>query len=128
MRLLLCYLCPPAAVLLCGRPFSMILNCMLTCWFWIPGVKHALTVYADWKIEFHHQSMMGGINSPRWARDMLGQSEPEPQQPQVIYVQPPAQLPAAPAPARRSRRKEPEPLIDDPTIGAHGTVFRRREA
>ena len=44
MRYLLAIILPPVAVLLCGKPFQAILNLILTMFFWIPGVVHALFV------------------------------------------------------------------------------------
>lgn len=144
MRLLFCYLCPPFAVLMCGRPFSAILNCLFTCWFWIPGVKHALIVYADWKHETAHEELVAATHAPKWSKAL---HQPPQQQvpptpaypypyppPQVVYVQAPPMLPAqpapvapapveAPAPAPKRRKKEAPQLIDDPLVGAHGTVF-----
>jgi uncharacterized membrane protein YqaE (UPF0057 family) len=124
MRLLLCYLCPPAAVLLCGRPFSMVMNCILTLWFWLPGVRHALVVYADWKAETTHQSMLAPTHTPQWFRT-LAKAQATPQQ--VVYVQQPMALPEPAPAAPKSRGKQPAPpLINDPCVGAHGTVFRRK--
>jgi uncharacterized membrane protein YqaE (UPF0057 family) len=44
MRYLLAIILPPAAVLLCGKPFQAILNLVLTLCLWVPGVLHALFV------------------------------------------------------------------------------------
>jgi uncharacterized membrane protein YqaE (UPF0057 family) len=44
MRYLIAILLPPLAVLLCGKPLQAILNLVLTCFFWIPGVVHALFI------------------------------------------------------------------------------------
>ena len=44
MRYFLAIILPPVAVLLCGKPFQAILNLILTMFFWIPGVVHALFV------------------------------------------------------------------------------------
>lgn len=41
---LLAILCPPLAVLFCGKPFQFILNFILTCCLYIPGMIHALCV------------------------------------------------------------------------------------
>ena len=51
MLYLVAILLPPLAVLLCGKPFQAVINCVLTLLFWIPGVIHAIFVvnnhYAD---------------------------------------------------------------------------------
>ncbi|WP_424299394.1 YqaE/Pmp3 family membrane protein [Castellaniella sp.] len=44
MRYLLAIILPPVAVLLCGKPVQFLLNILLTCLFWIPGVIHAILV------------------------------------------------------------------------------------
>jgi uncharacterized membrane protein YqaE (UPF0057 family) len=44
MRYLLAFLLPPLAVLLCGKPTQAILNMFLCCFFWVPGVIHAILV------------------------------------------------------------------------------------
>lgn len=43
MLYLLC-LIPPLAVFLVGRPMTALLNLLLTCFFYVPGVLHALWV------------------------------------------------------------------------------------
>jgi len=48
MRYLLAILLPPVAVLLCGRPFTALLNLFLTLLLWIPGLIHALVIVADY--------------------------------------------------------------------------------
>ena len=51
MLYLVAILMPPLAVLLCGKPFQAIINLVLTAFFWVPGVIHAVFVvhnhYAD---------------------------------------------------------------------------------
>ena len=44
MRYLLAIILPPVAVLLCRKPSQAILNLILTLFFWIPGVVHAIFV------------------------------------------------------------------------------------
>ena len=44
MRYLLAIILPPLAVLLCGKPVQFLLNIILTLFFWIPGVIHAILV------------------------------------------------------------------------------------
>lgn len=41
---LLAILLPPIAVLLCGKPIQALINFILTCFFWIPGIIHAILV------------------------------------------------------------------------------------
>jgi len=53
---LLCIICPPLAVLLVGRPFAALLNVALTCFYWIPGVLHALLVVGGRKTRRHRKA------------------------------------------------------------------------
>ena len=46
---LLAILLPPVAVLFSGKPFQAILNVLLTIFFWIPGIIHALLVVNEVK-------------------------------------------------------------------------------
>ncbi len=69
MILILCWLCPPLAVALMGKPFSALLNVFLTgLLFWIPGVKHALVCYADYRAERHVDRVIDAIHNPHHAR------------------------------------------------------------
>lgn len=69
MILLLCYLCPPLAVLFMGKPFSAVLNVFLTgLFFWVPGIKHALVCYADYKSNKQVGRLVGAINNPAHAK------------------------------------------------------------
>ena len=49
LRFVLAILCPPACVLMCGRPVQALLNLLLCLLMWIPGVIHAFMVLSDWK-------------------------------------------------------------------------------
>jgi uncharacterized membrane protein YqaE (UPF0057 family) len=44
MRYFLAIVLPPVAVLLCGKPVQAVLNLILTLFFWVPGMVHALFV------------------------------------------------------------------------------------
>ena len=44
MRYLFAILLPPLAVLLCGKPIQFFLNIILTLFFWIPVMIHAILV------------------------------------------------------------------------------------
>lgn len=101
--LFLCYTCPPLAVLMMGRPFSSVLNMFLCCLFYVPGVKHALSVYADYKINKVSGRLEGAIHNPAWTRPRADQSE------------------------GRSRRGQPAQVVviyDNPHVGKNGTYFR----
>ena len=49
MRRLFCILCPPLAVLSCGKPFSAMLNFLLTLCIYFPGLIHAWGVVTDYR-------------------------------------------------------------------------------
>jgi uncharacterized membrane protein YqaE (UPF0057 family) len=44
MRYLLAILLPPLAVLICGKPVQALANVVLTVFFWVPGMIHAILV------------------------------------------------------------------------------------
>ena len=52
---------PPLAVLLCGKPIQSLLNIVLTAFFWIPGVIHAMLVVSS-----HHAD----VRQERLVREM----------------------------------------------------------
>lgn len=102
MILLLCYLCPPLAVMMMGRPFAAALNFCLTMFlFWVPGVKHALVVYADWLTEKRHNAMVQTINYPGWFTALVESG-------------------------RQQSQAQPQLPSERADVGANGTVFRRR--
>ena len=46
---LLAIFCPPLAVLLCGKPFQVVINLGLSFCLYIPGLIHALAVVGEKK-------------------------------------------------------------------------------
>lgn len=107
MLLFLCYVFPPLAVLFMGRPFSAVLNMVLTMFGWAPGVKHALVCYADRKGTKSVKQLTKAINHPEWTKPDEEQSE-----------------------GRMRRKGQKGPLvvhyIDSPYVGMNGTQFRRK--
>ncbi|MCY9550069.1 YqaE/Pmp3 family membrane protein [Lysinibacillus xylanilyticus] len=51
MMYLLAVICPPLAVLFCGKPFQAIINFFLTLLFYIPGMIHAVMLVHDKKAQ-----------------------------------------------------------------------------
>jgi len=108
--LLLCYICPPLAVLLMGRPFSAFLNLILTTiFFWIPGIKHALSCYADYKLQQQHSNLVDAVNYPAWF-SMAVQARARETQINALH----------------QAGYAPQSFDELPHVGAKGTVFRRR--
>lgn len=103
MILFLCYLFPPLAVLLMGRPFSAMVNCFFTIPFWKPGVSHALVHYADYKGTKSVKQLIGAVNRPTWTDNSVA------------------------ATPRRSKQRIEAEVYDDPQIGKNGTRFRTKE-
>ena len=96
-----CYVCPPLAVLMMGRPVSSCLAAVLCCFFWLPGVAFAKTCYVDYKSGSHVNSLTDAIRGkPEKGR-------------------------AGRQARRQLRAEEPPPLIDKAHVGAHGTKFKR---
>jgi uncharacterized membrane protein YqaE (UPF0057 family) len=107
MILFLCYVFPPAAVFLMGRPFSSMLNFLLTSCLWVPGVKHALACYADYKVDGVTRKVTNAVHNPQWSRADDERS------------------------LARVRRKgsgqvhvETVVIYDNPHVGKNGTYFR----
>lgn len=61
MRYLLAILCPPVAVLLCGKPITAFFNILLTLLFWIPGVIHALLVVSSYQADTRAKKQTAAI-------------------------------------------------------------------
>jgi len=103
MLLFLCYVCPPFAVLLMGRPFSAFMNLIMTAFGWVPGIRHALVCYADHKGTKSVKQLTKAIDHPAWTKER------------------------SQAPARTKRSQKVEPVyIDNPHVGMNGTQFRRK--
>jgi uncharacterized membrane protein YqaE (UPF0057 family) len=58
MRVLLAILCPPAAVLLLGKPSQSAINLFLTLLLYFPGMLHALSVVNQYKTERRNETLM----------------------------------------------------------------------
>jgi len=58
MRYFLCFLFPPAAVLTTGRIGAFILSIILTLFFWIPGIIHAILVTQDYYAAKRHRKLV----------------------------------------------------------------------
>jgi uncharacterized membrane protein YqaE (UPF0057 family) len=58
MRYFLCFLFPPAAVLTTGRIGSLILNIILTLFFWIPGIIHSILIVNDFYEARRHRRLV----------------------------------------------------------------------
>jgi uncharacterized membrane protein YqaE (UPF0057 family) len=58
MRYLIALVCPPLAVLLCGKPGKALLNCLFTLCFIVPGIIHALLLVADHKADVRAERIM----------------------------------------------------------------------
>jgi len=100
MLLFLCYVFPPLAVLLMGRPFSAFGNFFLTSFGWMPGVRHALVCYADHKGTKSVKKIVGAINNPEYTKR---------------------------SPRSTARVQVVERVVyDNPHVGKNGTFFRRK--
>lgn len=103
MILFLCYVCPPLAVLLMGRPFSAVMNCFFTMFLWVPGVGHALVCYADYKGGKHVKTITRAINNPEYVRKSRASS-----------------------PRIKKEVVSVAPVYDSPHVGKNGTRFRAK--
>jgi uncharacterized membrane protein YqaE (UPF0057 family) len=58
MRTLLAVLCPPAAVLLLGKPAQGATNLFLTTLLYVPGMIHALSVVSQYETDRRNETLM----------------------------------------------------------------------
>ena len=61
MLYLVAVLCPPLAVLLCGKPVQAVLSVFLSLLFYFPGMIHALVVVADHKAEQRNRALLQAL-------------------------------------------------------------------
>lgn len=148
MRIFLCYVCPPLAVLLCGKPFTAILTFILTIFGWAPGVQHALFIVNNHFQDNRFGKVIKTIDNPKWTQQpkVLPQKIPMRPGPGLIDnpfswawrkgeqlgmnhpVVPRSWLPPQPQDGF-SDIGDPGSPVDpsDPSIGANGTRFRRKQ-
>lgn len=114
MRLFFAWVCPPLAVLSCGKPFSAVLNFFLLFFFWYPGVMHAQAVVDNYYADRRNKKMMRVVDYPAWAQHVFSAA------PQDGRLELPKRK-------RQKAKAEPEAMsYDDPAIGRNGTLFRKR--
>jgi uncharacterized membrane protein YqaE (UPF0057 family) len=101
MRLWLCQIIPPLAVLLCGKPFTALLNVFLIVWPWGSARVHAEEV------------VMNHLQDKRFQK--LGTQVKEPRERAPKQLREPKEK-TAPAPT----------VVNDPVVGQNGTRFRKR--
>jgi len=107
--LVLCYICPPLAVLLMGKPFNAVFNVFLTgLLFWIPGIKHALYCYADWAADKKFNRVVDAINHPSYVQAGHGGGSG------VTNI------------THNHYGAVSDGSINDPRVGVNGTVFRQK--
>ena len=111
MRYFLSIFCPPLAVLLCGKPFQAIINVFLTFLFWYPGVRHAQFVVWQYFEEQRNLRLVRAVDYPKWAMH--------------VYQAPKDQKLKLPKMKKTAELSAPK-QVNDPTIGEHGTVFRKK--
>jgi uncharacterized membrane protein YqaE (UPF0057 family) len=58
---ILAILFPPLAVLMTGRLGSFIINLLLCCLLWLPGILHACMVVSNWKAEKRQSALLKAI-------------------------------------------------------------------
>lgn len=58
MRYFLCFIFPPLAVLLCGKPIAAFLNLILFLCGFVPGIVHGLIIVSSWERVRQQNRMM----------------------------------------------------------------------
>lgn len=61
MLYLLAIILPPVAVLMAGKPAQAVLNILLTCLVWIPGVIHAILVVNSRNADNRNKQVIAAI-------------------------------------------------------------------
>jgi len=56
---------PPLAVLLCKKPFQSMLNLLLTCLGWIPGVIHAILIVSEYSRQKQTVMVVNAVKGER---------------------------------------------------------------
>lgn len=110
MRWVLTYVCPPLAVLFCGKPFSALLAAFLTLLGWMPGVRYAQYVLLQHLDNKRAGQITAATNHPEWTKELTK----------------PASLPYNHLPSPGKPKMKAHALVDDPAVGMNGTVFRRK--
>lgn len=64
MRYLLC-LIPPLAILSCGKPGQFLMNIILTIFFYVPGVIHAVLVVNNYKADKRNEKLIQAIQNSK---------------------------------------------------------------
>jgi uncharacterized membrane protein YqaE (UPF0057 family) len=108
MKALFCIICPPFAILLCGKPFSAMFNMFLCMFFWIPGVVHAFAV-----VDQSHTSKQ----TKQIVRAIKGKRGKKPKKPCLVHNQ---------ARMERLYGTTTRESYDDKSIGEGGTKFKRK--
>lgn len=67
MLYLVALIFPPLAVLLCGKPFQAILNCLLCLLLIVPGIIHAICIVAEHNAHLRQVAIMEH-NAAMWNR------------------------------------------------------------
>ncbi len=103
MRLFLCFIFPPLAVAMHGKPISAFFNMLLCMFFWFPGVFHALMINGQAHERKQTKQLVRAIRGKKVKRKK-------------------------PCPVHREDRvrRTTSESYDDPTVGEGGTVFKRK--
>ena len=65
MKYLIAILCPPLAILMCGRVGAAMLNVLLWFMLIIPGILHAWIVIADYHAQLRNERLVRAVQQQR---------------------------------------------------------------
>ena len=65
MKYLIAILCPPLAILMCGRVGAAMLNVLLWLMLIIPGILHAWIVIADHHAQLRNERLVRAVQQQR---------------------------------------------------------------
>lgn len=103
MRLIFCFIFPPVAVAMHGKPFSAFFNLILCIFGWVPGVVHALAVN-------------GQAHEKRQTKQIV----------RAVRGKKPRRRKPCPVHREDQVRTTSTGAYNDPTVGEGGTVFKRK--
>ncbi len=65
MLYLVAVIFPPLAVLMLGKPVQALLNLLLTAFFWVPGIIHAVVLIGEHNADRRNRELIRALDARR---------------------------------------------------------------
>ena len=75
---LIALILPPLAVAMCGKPWQALVACILSLFFWFPGVFYAWVVIAEHNSDRRNRELIGAVRGSNRTRRNRDDDEPKP--------------------------------------------------